>query len=181
MSFPTSQRGVIGDFCEHYVGGLMDLQFRLEKKWHWQTFCFLLKFGCERERPRMVARGRKELNCLFVLFLKGGWLSSWGRLRLAACKKEKDLWRNHGCEKTGSHRCQSTNGIGIIVDYRTAEIAHLLPLSSKSSTASHGPYKDLSVPSLSQTLISPPRWFKCTWSLSSTALQSWREGGRWVK
>ena len=33
------------------------------------TFCFVLKFGCERERPRMVARGRKELICLFCFLM----------------------------------------------------------------------------------------------------------------
>lgn len=42
-------------------------------------------------------------------------------------------------------------GIRIIVGYRIAEIAHLLPCSSKCSTVSHGHYKDLSVPLLTES------------------------------
>ena len=42
-------------------------------------------------------------------------------------------------------------GIRIIVGYRIAEIAHLLPFSSKCSTVSHGHYKDLSVPLLTES------------------------------
>lgn len=35
MSFLASQRGVIGDFCEYYFGGLMDLQVWLKWVQNW--------------------------------------------------------------------------------------------------------------------------------------------------
>lgn len=69
MSFLASQHGVIGDFCEYYVDGLMDLQVWLKWVQNWiedettlANNFFFENLGCERARPRMVARGSKELN-----------------------------------------------------------------------------------------------------------------------